>query len=227
MIGEPLLVPKLHRDASPVRWKHSEESVLCIRGSECGDDGSCFVWTDGTPNDYPDGWAAGEPNDWGDGAAHPQGVSGLGTEGDAEGGEDCAQARGSGANWGDGSCAVQKPYICRSCAGGGTGGSGPHSPAPSRGSCSCNYLLHEDSADWQTAEDTCVSEGGHLASAHSQANADAIEALVENTAWIGFTDSTEEGKFVWSDGSLSNDYENWAAGEPNEWGGATPICVYP
>ena len=45
--------------------------------------------------------------------------------------------------------------------------------------------------------------------------------LVDNTAWLGFTDSAEEGTFVWSDGSPSNDYANWAAGEPNEWGGET------
>ena len=179
------------------------------------------MWTDGTPNDY-DNWAAGEPNEWSNGHGTPQGVSGLGTQGDENGGEDCGEAWRAGSSWADSRCEAYKPYVCRTCAGGTSHGPRPP-PPPSRGSCNCNYQLNDGPADWQTAEDTCVSEGGHLASVHSQANADAIETLVGNTAWIGFTDSAEEGKFVWSDGSPSNDYDNWAAGEPNEWGGETHI----
>ena len=39
------------------------------------------------------------------------------------------------------------------------------------------------------AEDYCVTQFGHLASAHSQADADTFESLITgNTAWIGYHD---------------------------------------
>ena len=36
--------------------------------------------------------------------------------------------------------------------------------------------------------------------------------------WIGLTDLFEEGNFVWSNGDKST-YQNWLAGEPNNFGG--------
>ena len=92
------------------------------------------------------------------------------------------------------------------------------------------------------AEDYCVENfGGHLASAHSQADGDAFEAMVTgNTAWIGYhdmgfeagcTDDRHQGiggeiasaTFVWTDASPS-DYENWAGGEPNDWQDGQAMC---
>jgi hypothetical protein len=46
------------------------------------------------------------------------------------------------------------------------------------------------------AEDECLRQGGHLASAHSQSDADVIQALIGGaglgTAWIGFHDRDQE-----------------------------------
>jgi hypothetical protein len=137
-------------------------------------------------------------------------------------GEDCAKIRGDN-NWGESNCGGEAPYLCRTCHQAGGGRGKPPPPPPARGSCSCDYTFHDGPANWNTAEDTCVAAGGHLASVHSQANADAFHTLVSDhgagTAWLGFTDSVEEGTFIWADGSSNSDYANWASGEPNEWGG--------
>ena len=93
----------------------------------------------------------------------------------------------------------------------------------------------------RAAVDACIDNGGQLASAHSQADADVFAALVDSTAWIGYHDmgleagctddrhvgvgtgEVEAVTFVWTDGSPS-DYENWAAGEPNDWQNGQARC---
>ena len=109
------------------------------------------------------------------------------------------------------------------------------------GDCVFNYV---DSAalSFLAAEDHCITNyGGHLASAHSQADGDIIEQLTTgDTAWIGYhdmgfeagcTDDRHAGiggeiaavTFVWTDASPS-DYENWADGEPNDWQDGAARC---
>jgi hypothetical protein len=109
----------------------------------------------------------------------------------------------------------------------------------------CNptrYDYYGASKSMQEAQDECVRLGGNLASAHSQNDADAIEALVPagGRAWIGYhdrdqeagcTDARHEGiggaiqatTFIWTDATVSN-YENWAAGEPNDWQAGVAHC---
>jgi hypothetical protein len=109
------------------------------------------------------------------------------------------------------------------------------------GACTFTFF-DETPKTMRYAEDACIKDvGGHLASAHSQADADLFESLVTgNTAWIGYHDMTFEAgctddrhqgiggniaatTFVWTDGSPS-DYENWAAGEPNDWQDGQARC---
>jgi hypothetical protein len=84
-----------------------------------------------------------------------------------------------------------------------------------------------------------LSQGGHLASIHSQADVDAIEAirLQKLDTWIGFNDIAREAGctgdgnsandyatgFVWTDGTAT-DYTNWDTGEPNDWYGGAANC---
>ena len=75
-----------------------------------------------------------------------------------------------------------------------------------------------------------MAKGCNLASAHSQADQDAIDDLIPagQTAWIGFHDSHNEGgceqlSFIWFDGTPT-DYTNWAGGEPNDWQAGVAHC---
>jgi len=63
---------------------------------------------------------------------------------------------------------------------------------------------------------------GTLAKIESEADNAAYRAAVDNagysgSAWIGLTDETNEGTWVWEDGTAAT-YTRWAPGEPNNWG---------
>jgi hypothetical protein len=102
------------------------------------------------------------------------------------------------------------------------------------------FTFFEESLSKADAEFNCIVGGGHLASLHSQADQDALDAMVSNTAWIGYHDRAAEAgctddrhpgiggavqaeTFVWTDGTPS-DYENWADGEPNDWQNGAAQC---
>ena len=73
---------------------------------------------------------------------------------------------------------------------------------------------------WSNGRTQCQARGGDLASIHSAAEDSAARAPVPSgsSAWIGLSDSTTEGSYVWVD-ETPLDYINWAGGEPNGGGG--------
>lgn len=97
----------------------------------------------------------------------------------------------------------------------------PTTTSPSSG---CTYGFFSDRLKFEEAEAACAGLGGHVASIHSQADADSLRWIIESgqalpgTVWIGFTDSGTEGTFVWADDS-SSDFDQWADGEPNNFNG--------
>ena len=85
-------------------------------------------------------------------------------------------------------------------------------------------VFHEEPHNRSGAESVCEAFGGHLASIGSQAENDAVEALLRSAsasigvAWIGLTDKAEEGTFVWSDGAPLLNFDKWGTGfggQPN------------
>ena len=64
-----------------------------------------------------------------------------------------------------------------------------------------------------------------MASIHSlDDNTDASDSGNNMAAWIGLTDSSLEGTFVWEDGT-SFDYNNWSPNEPSG-GNSEADCVH-
>uniref|UniRef100_A0A3B1JQ99 C-type lectin domain-containing protein n=1 Tax=Astyanax mexicanus TaxID=7994 RepID=A0A3B1JQ99_ASTMX len=83
-------------------------------------------------------------------------------------------------------------------------------------------MIFKNSADWPASEENCVAMGGHLASVHSSEEHTFIVNLVLNasssdSAWIGGSDTAQEGAWVWTDGSAFS-YTYWNKGEPSNYG---------
>ncbi|XP_028447514.1 galactose-specific lectin nattectin isoform X2 [Perca flavescens] len=73
---------------------------------------------------------------------------------------------------------------------------------------------------WTDAENFCKSDGGNLASVHSEEEQLFLRDFIKKVtgeakwAWIGGFDSVQEGLWMWSDGSIF-DYKSWASGQPD------------
>ena len=78
------------------------------------------------------------------------------------------------------------------------------------------YISVNAATNWQTAEDTCVEWGGHLASIHSDLENYAVNSIrdLNDWTWIGLSDTVTDGVYVWTDGTPF-DYNNFHPGEPN------------
>ena len=74
---------------------------------------------------------------------------------------------------------------------------------------------------------------GHLVTINSAAENAFVDAFTTNDIWLGGTDAASEGNWVWDGGiddglqfwsgasggtAISGSYENWRAGEPNDFG---------
>ncbi|MCA9609638.1 MAG: hypothetical protein KC619_28765, partial [Myxococcales bacterium] len=79
------------------------------------------------------------------------------------------------------------------------------------------YRLGTTNDTWDAAERACVVWGGHLVTLDSAAEEAAVEAQLGAGHWIGLTDATTEGTFVWADGTALG-YARWSTDAPR----ATP-----
>lgn len=78
-----------------------------------------------------------------------------------------------------------------------------------------SYYLSDVPSTWTRARESAAALGGSLAViGDSEENRWLAEALGGRTAWIGLSDESVEGQFVWANGERT-DFANWAAGEPN------------
>ena len=71
---------------------------------------------------------------------------------------------------------------------------------------------------WADSQLVCEAWGGHLAALETAAEADELAGLLDvgAPAWLGLSDSEEEGRFVWITGVELGE-QRWANGEPNDW----------
>jgi hypothetical protein len=84
-------------------------------------------------------------------------------------------------------------------------------------------------ATWTAAEAEAISFGGHLVSITSTAEQDFIEATFlpgssTEVYWIGATDATLEGTYVWSSGEPVS-FTNWAPSEPDDFGSGADYSI--
>ncbi|KAL2096797.1 hypothetical protein ACEWY4_006004 [Coilia grayii] len=102
-----------------------------------------------------------------------------------------------------------------------------------RSTCDSGWTLHENrcfrffnlTRTWTLAEAYCVTQQGHLASAHSIAEARFVGTLSGNRrrTWIGGV-QTLANTWYWTDGTPF-DYTNWQAWQPDNHGG-NEHCIH-
>uniref|UniRef100_A0A3Q0T3Q8 C-type lectin domain-containing protein n=1 Tax=Amphilophus citrinellus TaxID=61819 RepID=A0A3Q0T3Q8_AMPCI len=84
-------------------------------------------------------------------------------------------------------------------------------------SCSC-YLLSQSSDSWDAGRNKCRERGADLAVIDSAEEQDFLATFTQRPTWIGLTDTQEEGKWKWVDGTpLTLKY--WAPHQPDNGGG--------
>ncbi|KAL9970566.1 hypothetical protein ACROYT_G022966 [Oculina patagonica] len=97
---------------------------------------------------------------------------------------------------------------------------------PGRGSLvcgSCYKLITEPKETWNNAAAKCKSLGAELVKIESAEENDFLTRtfLTASTVtyWIGLSDQDEEGKWMWTNGSLLANYANWGRNNPNDLSG--------
>ncbi|XP_058260444.1 C-type lectin domain family 4 member E-like [Hemibagrus wyckioides] len=72
------------------------------------------------------------------------------------------------------------------------------------------------SMSWNKARQECRSKGADLVIINSQEEQEFLSLTVPGEAWIGLSDSAEEGKWMWVDNTnMTTGF--WWQGEPNDY----------
>ncbi len=76
-----------------------------------------------------------------------------------------------------------------------------------------NYYSSDQQAPWTTANSDCINSCGNLVSINSAAEQAYVQTILpSNNKWIGASDATTEGTFVWTTGQTFSTYTNWVSG---------------
>nr|XP_029731685.1 perlucin-like [Aedes albopictus] len=96
------------------------------------------------------------------------------------------------------------------------------------------YCFPNEVATWTGAVEYCLKNGWKLAVVNSEAKQMKIESLAKNLPefkngkvelWIGASDQTKEGHFVWIANGQPIEYANWLPGKPDNKDGKEH-CVH-
>jgi hypothetical protein len=76
------------------------------------------------------------------------------------------------------------------------------------------YKYVKENRSWHSANEYCANQGGHLATIQDEAENQYVYMMTHGNTWLGATDETYEGNWVWVSGEPWN-YSNWRTGEPD------------
>ena len=175
-----------------------------------------YSWTDGTAWSYTN-WRFNAPNN-----------------GNGNSEQDCVVVRTDG-EWDDVACHTARNFVCQKPAAGQSGLS-------ANTACDCQagwtasfdtgfcYKRGEAKADYDTAKAACEADSSDLASVTSETENLVVHSVLtadgnNNNGWLGATDTTTDGTWVWDDTSTWS-YENWwTTSALGTAGGTVQNCV--
>jgi len=78
------------------------------------------------------------------------------------------------------------------------------------------YLVSIDQMSWYAAREFCWQRGGYLAEIKSSSEETAIERALsrDDNFWLGLSDLSSEGTWVWDESHDGVDFNNWASDQP-------------
>lgn len=80
------------------------------------------------------------------------------------------------------------------------------------------YHYSSTDREWTSARSRCNNRGSGwgLVTINNAAENNFVRSIITEDVWIGYNDRSNEGNWVWDNGSSS--YTNWSSGEPNNSG---------
>merc|ERR1712110_55604 len=92
------------------------------------------------------------------------------------------------------------------------------------------YITSQDKMTWYKAQEFCWGVGGYLAEIKSVEQEAALDGLLSYSAeyWIGLSDLSVEGHFVWAESHQdleTTEYTHWATNQPDDGGGHEDCVV--
>ncbi|KAL3984218.1 C-type lectin domain family 4 member E [Sarotherodon galilaeus] len=87
------------------------------------------------------------------------------------------------------------------------------------------YYFSISKSSWDVSRTECRTKGGDLVKIDSEEEQNFLRKNVQQKIpfWIGLTDSAEEGRWLWVDGSpLNESLTFWKFFEPDDWKGKDP-----
>ncbi|XP_035670035.1 uncharacterized protein LOC118411665 [Branchiostoma floridae] len=173
-----------------------------------------YSWSDQTPVSFFN-WGQGEPNDH-------------------NGEQQCGAMYLHNGQWDDDNCGMQHNYICEKAN--GTMTAAPPT-APWSGNCMSGwssygnkcFKIFDEQKTWTAARDVCrgVGPGMDLAAIENEFEQAFLTTQLygmSGNLWIGLSQRSEPGQFLWTSGH-SVSYTNWAASEPGYWLYSDDSCV--
>ncbi|XP_026095345.1 CD209 antigen-like protein C [Carassius auratus] len=87
------------------------------------------------------------------------------------------------------------------------------------------YFFSSERKNWTESRRSCRERGADLIIINNREEEDFVtQVSVFNSVWIGLTDTDEEGRWKWVDGStMTSGF--WMSGEPNSFMGLEEDCV--